>query len=272
MVSPIESDLEVGLPDSVIWLENVSVQYRVPRERITSIKEYAIRKIRGQIKHDNFSALREVSFGIRPGEVFGIIGRNGAGKSTLLRVIARVIQPTTGRVVVKGKVAPLLELGAGFHPELSGRENVFLNGTLLGHSHAKMVSVMDEIIDFAELWDFIDAPLRTYSSGMYVRLGFAVATAIRPDILIVDEVLAVGDEQFRIKCQKKIDEYKSAGTTILLVAHDSNLIAQFCHRAIWLDRGRIQMIGQSSEVIQQYRGAGQLSGIPALDAFSAGQA
>ena len=271
MVSPIESEQAVSLHDSAIWLENVSVQYRVPRERITSIKEYAIRKIRGQIKHDNFSALREVSFGIRPGEVFGIIGRNGAGKSTLLRVIARVIQPTTGRVVVRGKVAPLLELGAGFHPELSGRENVFLNGTLLGHSHAQMVKVMDEIIDFAELWDFIDAPLRTYSSGMYVRLGFAVATAIRPDILIIDEVLAVGDEQFKIKCQKKIDEYKAAGTTILLVAHDSNLITQFCQRAIWLDRGRIQLMGKSSEVIQQYRGMGQTPEPLNLDALSASQ-
>ncbi len=258
MVSPIESDLELksSLQDSAIWLENVSVQYRVPRERITSIKEYAIRKIRGQIKHDNFSALREISFGVKPGEVVGIIGRNGAGKSTLLRVISRVIQPTFGRVVVRGKIAPLLELGAGFHPELSGRENVFLNGTLLGHSHAKMVSVMDEIIDFSELWDFIDAPLRTYSSGMYVRLGFAVATAIRPDILIIDEVLAVGDEQFRVKCQKKIDEYKLAGTTILLVAHDSNLISEFCQRVIWLDRGRIRTNGLARDVIQEYKMAG----------------
>ncbi len=270
MVSPIESEV-VSLQDSVVWLENVTVQYRVPRERITTIKEYAIRKIQGKIKHDNFSALREINFGIKPGEVFGIVGRNGAGKSTLLRVIARVIQPTFGRVVVKGKVAPLLELGAGFHPELSGRENVFLNGTLLGHTHAQMLSVMDEIIDFAELWDFIDAPLRTYSSGMYARLGFAVATAIRPDILIIDEVLSVGDEQFRMKCQKKIDEYKTSGTTILLVAHDANLITQFCHRAAFLERGRIQIIGDANAVIQQYHGTGVRPEPPKLDAFTARQ-
>ncbi|HMY72645.1 MAG TPA: ABC transporter ATP-binding protein, partial [Blastocatellia bacterium] len=193
---------------AVIRLEQVTVEYRAPRERIRTIKEYAIRLLQGGVKHEEFQALRNVTFDVREGEVFGVIGHNGAGKSTLLKVISRVLKPTGGRVQVRGRVAPLLELGAGFHPELSGRENIFLNGTLLGFKRAEIEAMFDDIVDFADLWEFIDAPLRTYSTGMGMRLGFAVATAARPDVLIVDEVLAVGDEHFQDKCAARMAEFR----------------------------------------------------------------
>ncbi|MBI1761764.1 MAG: ATP-binding cassette domain-containing protein [Acidobacteria bacterium] len=236
----------------IIRLENVSVEYRAPSERITTFKEYAIRLLQRRVQQNQFKALRNVSLDINQGEVFGVIGNNGAGKSTLLKVISRVMKPTGGRVWVKGRVAPLLELGAGFHPELSGRENVFLNGTLLGYKHAEMKELFDSIVDFAELWDFIDAPLRTYSTGMAVRLGFAVATATRPDILIVDEVLSVGDERFQEKCAARMTEYRKGGTTILLVTHASAVIKKICDRAVWLDHGQIGLLGEVHEVVEAY--------------------
>jgi ABC-2 type transport system ATP-binding protein/lipopolysaccharide transport system ATP-binding protein len=178
-------------------MEHVSVQYRLPTERIGTFREYFIRLLQKKITIRTFNALDDVSFQVKKGEVFGFIGDNGAGKSTLLKVVARVLRPYKGRVVVRGKVAPLLELGAGFHPELTGRENIYLNGSLLGHSRKQMEEVYPEIVEFSELGDFIDAPIRTYSSGMYARLGFAVETAYQPEILIVDEILAVGDESFQ---------------------------------------------------------------------------
>ena len=180
-------------PQPIIQLENVSVSYRLPSERIGTFKEYAIRKLQRKIKINKFWALTDVTLQVNRGEVFGLIGNNGAGKSTMLKVISKVLKPTKGRVVVYGKIAPLLELGAGFHPELSGRENVFLNGALLGYSRSEMESVFDEIVEFSELEQFINSPVRTYSSGMFARLGFAVATAHMPEILILDEILSVGD-------------------------------------------------------------------------------
>ena len=186
--------------DDVVRMEHVSVQYRLPTERIGTFREYFIRLLQKKITIRTFNALDDVSFQVKKGEVFGFIGDNGAGKSTLLKVVARVLRPYKGRVVVRGKVAPLLELGAGFHPELTGRENIYLNGSLLGHSRKQMEEVYPEIVEFSELGDFIDTPIRTYSSGMYARLGFAVATAYQPEILIVDEILAVGDEAFQKKC------------------------------------------------------------------------
>lgn len=240
---------------TVIQLENVAVEYRAPRERIRSFKEYAIRLLQGRVEHAEFRALDDVSLEIRQGEVFGLVGHNGAGKSTLLKVVSRVLRPTRGRVVVTGHVAPLLELGAGFHPELSGRENVFLNGTLLGFSHAEMESLFEGIVEFAELQDFIDAPLRTYSTGMGVRLGFAVATASRPDILIVDEVLAVGDEVFQEKCAARIAEFRQSGTTVLLVTHDTRTVLGMCDRAAWLDHGKLAAIGAVDEVVEAYHRA-----------------
>lgn len=238
--------------EAVVRLEAVSVVYRAPSERIKTFKEYAIRLVKRQVEHREFHALNNVNLEVRRGEVFGLVGHNGAGKSTLLKVVSRVMKPTSGRVWVKGKIAPLLELGAGFHPELSGRENVFLNGTLLGYSRAEMSGLFDSIVEFSELGEFIDAPLRTYSTGMTVRLGFAVATATRPDILIVDEVLAVGDEQFQEKCTERIMDFRRAGTTILLVTHASKTVERLCDRAAWLDHGQLQAVGLPAEIIDQY--------------------
>ncbi|MBS1788733.1 MAG: ATP-binding cassette domain-containing protein [Acidobacteria bacterium] len=238
--------------ESVVRLEAVSVVYRAPSERIKTFKEYAIRLVKRQVEHREFRALDAVNLEVRRGEVFGLVGHNGAGKSTLLKIVSRVMKPTSGRVWVKGKIAPLLELGAGFHTELSGRENVFLNGTLLGYSRAEMEALFDGIVEFAELGDFIDAPLRTYSTGMTVRLGFAVATATRPDILIVDEVLAVGDEQFQEKCTERIMDFRREGTTILLVTHSSKSVERICDRAAWLDHGRLRAVGMPADIIDQY--------------------
>jgi ABC-2 type transport system ATP-binding protein/lipopolysaccharide transport system ATP-binding protein len=240
--------------EDVVRLENVSVEYRAPRERIRSFKEYAIRLLQGRVQHEEFKALNDVSLAVQRGEVFGVIGHNGAGKSTLLKVVSRVMRPTRGRVWVKGRIAPLLELGAGFHPELSGRENIFLNGTLLGYTRAEMEELFGWIVDFAELGDFIDAPLRTYSTGMGVRLGFAVATASRPDVLLIDEVLAVGDEQFQEKCAARMTEFRRSGTTILLVTHDTRQALGMCDRALWLDHGAVGAVGAVDEVIEAYHG------------------
>jgi len=239
--------------DEVIRLENVSVLYCVPHERINTFKEYAIRWIQGKIKNQTFWALKDINLAINKGEVFGLIGQNGAGKSTLLKLIARVLRPTKGRVWVKGYVAPLLELGAGFHPELTGRENVFLNGAMLGFSRQEMEDKFNQIVDFAELWDFIDSPLRTYSSGMWARLGFAVATDVNPTILIIDEILSVGDEAFQRKSLSRIQSFRKNGSTILLVSHNMDTIKSMCQRAAWLNHGRIEAIGEATEVIRAYR-------------------
>ncbi len=236
-----------------IILENVSVRYRLPSERIGTLKEYAIRLLQRRLKHREFWAIKDLDLNIQQGEVFGIVGDNGAGKSTLLKVISKVLRPTTGRVRIYGKIAPLLELGAGFHPELSGRENVFLNGALLGYSHDEMSQVFDEIVEFSELAEFIDAPIRTYSSGMYARLGFAVATAHQPEILIVDEILSVGDEAFQRKCTDRITGFRENGATVLMVSHNLDLIAGMCNRAAWLDHGKLIHIGNAEEVVAKYR-------------------
>jgi ABC-type polysaccharide/polyol phosphate transport system ATPase subunit len=242
---------------AAIKLEQVSVRYRVPHERIASFKEYAINTLlRRRLRYHDFFALREVSLEVGAGEIFGVVGRNGAGKSTLLKVVSRVIKPHQGRLWMRGRVAPLLELGAGFHPELSGRENVFLNGTLLGYTRAEVEKLFSEIVDFAEVHEFIDAPLRTYSSGMQARLGFAVATAQRPDILLVDEVLSVGDERFQEKCFARMDDFRRGGTTILLVSHSGEFVRAFCDRAVWLDHGQIRALGAADQVITSYQSLG----------------
>jgi len=237
----------------VIRLENVSVRYRVPQENYTTFKEYIIRLAQRKVQHHDFWALHEVSLSIRQGEVFGLVGRNGAGKSTLLKLVARVLRPTTGRVRVAGRVAPLLEIGAGFHPDLTGRENIYLNAAILGLTRAEVDALFPEIVEFSELGDFIEAPLRTYSSGMTARLGFSVATATCPDILIVDEILGVGDEAFQRKCYERINQFQRQGTTILFVSHDSRAVESMCTRAAWLDRGRLMGIGSASEVIARYQ-------------------
>ncbi len=244
---------QIETPAPIINLENVSVRYRLPSERIGTLKEYTIRLLQRRVRHRDFWAVHDLSLSINRGEVFGIVGDNGAGKSTLLKVISKVLRPTTGRVRIYGKIAPLLELGAGFHPELSGRENVFLNGALLGYSHEEMTAVFDEVVDFSELSEFIDAPIRTYSSGMYARLGFAVATAHQPEILIVDEILSVGDEAFQRKCTDRITGFRENGATVLMVSHNLGLISEMCDRAAWLDHGKLMKIGTAEEVIEMYR-------------------
>jgi ABC-type polysaccharide/polyol phosphate transport system ATPase subunit len=237
----------------VIRLEEVSVRYRVPHEQIRTFKEYAIRALQRRVTYDEFYALSNVSLEVYGGEVFGVIGRNGAGKSTLLRVVAQILRPTKGRIWRQGRVAPLLELGAGFHPELTGRENVYLNGALLGFTRAEMGKLFDGIVSFAEMENFIDAPLRNFSSGMSARLGFAVATAAKPDILIVDEVLSVGDEQFQLKCKERINSFRRNGATILLVSHNASLVQDLCDRVVWLEHGQVRAIGPAREVLPQYQ-------------------
>jgi ABC-2 type transport system ATP-binding protein len=238
--------------EPVIRIDGVSVRFRVPRERIKTFKEYAIRTLQRRVSHDDFWALKNVDLEVSPREVFGIVGRNGAGKSTLLRVVAGVFKPTRGRVRVRGRIAPLLELGAGFHSELTGRENVYLNGALLGYSKAEIHARFDEILEFSGIEEFIDAPLRTYSTGMVARLGFSVATAIRPDVLIVDEVLSVGDSPFQEKCRDRIEAFRRDGTCILLVAHSLPTITSMCDRAVWLAHGEVQAAGSAVSVAQQY--------------------
>lgn len=239
--------------ESIIRLEHVSVRYRLPEERIGTLKEYAIRMLQKRVRYNSFLALQDVTVSVKKGEIFGFVGRNGAGKSTLLKVISRVLVPTEGRVWIQGRVSPLLELGAGFHPELTGRENVFLNGTLLGHSRREIEDHLEEITEFAELGAFIDAPLRTYSSGMVARLGFAVATTWKPEILILDEVLSVGDEAFQLKCQKRMEGFRTDQVTSLLVTHNMQTVETLCTRVAWLDHGIIKAVGEPDEIIKAYR-------------------
>ena len=241
--------------DTAVRVENVSVRYAMPGERFSTFKEYAIRRLQGRVSRQALWAVRDVSFAVGRGEDYGLIGRNGAGKSTLLKVIARVLRPTSGRVRIEGKVAPLLEFGAGFHPELTGRENVFLNGALLGFTRRQMQEKFDRIVDFAELWAFIDAPLRTYSSGMAARLGFAVATDVDPEVLIVDEVLAVGDEAFQNKCEARMSGFRDRGATILLVSHNVRTVRGLCRRAVWLEQGNVKAEGPAEAIVEEYHQA-----------------
>jgi ABC-2 type transport system ATP-binding protein/lipopolysaccharide transport system ATP-binding protein len=238
--------------DVVISLEDVAVRYRVPREPVSGIKEYAIRLLQRRLAYEDFWALNGVSIQVHRGEVFGVIGSNGSGKSTLLKVIARVLYPTRGRVILRGRVAPLLELGAGFHQELTGLENIFLNSALLGRSRTEVEELLPEIIEFAEIGDFINSPIRTYSTGMVARLGFSVATCVRPDILLVDEVLSVGDARFARKCLERMYSYQLQGTTILIVSHSMSTIETFCERALWLQRGSTRSMGPVAQVIEDY--------------------
>lgn len=237
---------------TAVFLKDVSAAYSVPTERIRTIKEYLIKKARGKIKHKQFLALNNVNLNVQQGEIYGIIGRNGAGKSTLLKVISRVLIPTKGRVWVRGGVAPLLELGAGFHPELTGIENIYLNGTLLGHTRHEINEKLDEIMEFSEIGDFINAPIRAYSSGMIARLGFSVATAWEPEILILDEILSVGDEAFKEKSSHRMRSFLNGKTTVLLVTHSSEMIAELCTKAILLDQGKIVASGSGKDISAQY--------------------
>jgi len=253
-VSEKVNELRMSNQDVVINLDSVSVRYRVPEERFGTFIEYMIRRLQGRVNHRDFWALHDVDLKVMKGEVFGVVGRNGAGKSTMLKVISRVLRPTKGRVWIKGRLAPLLELGAAFHHELTGRENVFLNAALLGHTQKAVEERFEHIVEFADIGSFIDAPLRTYSTGMVARLGFAVATAWEPEILVLDEVLAVGDEAFQAKCHERIRYFRESGATVLLVSHNTQVIRTICQRAAWIDQGEIQAIGEPDDIVAQYKG------------------
>ncbi len=238
--------------EPVIQLDNVSVYYRTAQERIPSFKEYAIRWLKREIHYERFTALRNINLKVYPGEILGIIGPNGAGKSTLLKVVARVLHPSEGRVRIRGRVSPLLELGAGFDPELTGRENIYLNSAILGFSRKDIEQRFDRIVEFAGLQEFIDAPLRTYSTGMGARLGFSVATDVQPEILIVDEILGVGDANFQKKSFERIQSFQANGSTILLVTHSLERVRAMCSRVIWLEQGNLVMEGDAEQVVAQY--------------------
>ena len=236
----------------IIDVSNVSMRFRMERERTDTLKEYFLKLVKRTLRYTEFSALKGVSFQIMPGEAVAPIGANGSGKSTMLKIIAGVMEPTDGRVRVNGTIAPLIELGAGFDVDLTARENIFLNGALLGHNRTEMSKNFDEIIAFSELEEFVDVPVRSYSSGMVARLGFSIATQVRADILVVDEILSVGDYSFQQKCHKRMTEMLEAGTTLLFVSHDADQVKQLCQRAIWLDHGNIMQDGPSAPVCDAY--------------------
>ena len=238
--------------DSIITVDNVSMRFRMDKNKTTSLKEWVVTHLLGKQQYEEFSALRDVSFEVKRGEIVGIIGRNGAGKSTLLKVISGIFKPTSGKVVTAGRVAPMLELGSGFDMELSGHDNIFLNGAILGFSEEFLKSKYDEIVAFSELGEFIDMPLKTYSSGMLARLAFSVATMIEPEILIVDEILSVGDAAFQEKSRARMMELMSGGTTVLFVSHSMNQIREMCERVIWLEHGIIKKIGNANVVCDAY--------------------
>ena len=236
----------------IIKADAVSLCYRMSFDRIMSIKEYLVQMIRGKLKYQEFWALKDVSFEVNKGEVLGIVGNNGAGKSTLLKVISGILKPTEGSVRVLGNVVPMLELGSGFDFDLTGRENIFLNGAILGYSEQFLNEKYDEIAAFSELGQFIDVPLRNYSSGMVMRLAFSIATVVNPDILIVDEILAVGDATFQEKSKARMMELMTGGTTVLLVSHSLDQIREMCDRVLWLEHGQMKMIGAANAVCDAY--------------------
>ncbi|MBC7106771.1 MAG: ABC transporter ATP-binding protein [Firmicutes bacterium] len=225
-------------------------KFRIYHDRAYSLKERLIFPHRN--RHEDFWALKGVSLRVPRGATVGLIGRNGSGKSTLLKIVSRILYPTRGRVRVRGRVSTLLELGAGFHPDFTGRENIYLNASILGLTRREINGRLEKIIEFAELGEFIDNPVRNYSSGMYMRLGFAVAVHVDPDILLIDEVLAVGDLPFQEKCLKKIREFKERGTTIVFVTHVPRQVAELCDHAVWLDRGEVRLQGPAAEVARAY--------------------
>lgn len=238
--------------DIAVKVENISVKFNLSTEKIDSLKEFAIKAVKGEIKFDEFWALRDISFELKKGDRLGILGLNGSGKSTLLKVIANVYKPTEGTVYRKGSMVPLIELGAGFDPQYTGRENIFLYGSVLGLKKSFLQEKYDEIVAFSELERFIDVPIKNYSSGMRARLGFAIATSVKPDILILDEVLSVGDAKFRKKCEKKLAELLEQGVTVLFVSHSITQVSEICNKAMILDHGQMIAFGPTDKVAKYY--------------------
>ena len=248
-----------------IDINNVTIRFNLANQKVDNLKEYVIKMVKKELMFQEFLAVKNVSFQVRAGEAWGIIGRNGSGKSTLLKAVSGIIKPYRGSIRVNGSVAPLIELGAGFDSNMTARENIYLNGCVLGHTEKYMKEHFDEIVDFAELWDFLDSPIKNYSSGMKARLGFAVATMVRPEILIVDEILSVGDYQFRKKCEARMNEMLGGGTTLLYVSHSMEEVKRLCDHAVWMEKGEAVMIGEAGEVCEAYLadrkpGSGERSG------------
>ena len=239
--------------ETMIEVKNVSMVFNLATERVDTLKEYVLKLAKHQLMVQKFYALRDINLEIERGEAVALIGVNGSGKSTLLKVIAGVLHPTTGSVQVHGSIAPMIELGAGFDPELTARENIFLNGAVLGHGHKFMEAHFQSIVDFAELWDFVDVPVKNFSSGMVAILGFAIATEVSADVLVVDEILAVGDFRFQQKCKERISQMMENGTTLLFVSHNEEQVKELCKRAVWLRHGKLMADGNVSEVCELYQ-------------------
>lgn len=240
------------MKDYIIDAEHITVRFNKSSENVDNLKEYFIKLVKHQLMFQEFLALQDVTLKVKKGEAWGLVGVNGSGKSTLLKVISGILKPYKGTVQVFGEIAPLIELGAGFDGNLTARENIFLNGAVLGHSKKFMEEHFDAIVDFAEIRDFLDSPIKNYSSGMKARLGFAIATMVNPDILIVDEILSVGDFLFRQKCQTRIKELLSTGTTLLLVSHNIDTVKSMCDHALWLNKGKVSECGKATEVCDHY--------------------
>ena len=236
----------------VIQAEDVTMRFRMNSDRILSLKEFVTTALRGKLKYQEFTALDHVSFSVQKGETLGLIGRNGAGKSTMLKIISGILKPTSGTVTCQGNIVPMLELGSGFDMDLTGEENIFLNGAIMGYSEEFLREKYQEIVAFSELGEFINSPIRNYSSGMLMRLAFSIATVVDPEILIVDEILAVGDAAFQEKSKKRMMELMSGGTTVLFVSHNIDQIMEMCDQVVWLEHGQIKMIGTASDVCSHY--------------------
>lgn len=236
----------------MVDVDHVTIRFNLASQKIDNLKEYFIKFLKRELMFQEFFAVKDVSFQVQEGEAWGLIGSNGSGKSTMLKAISGIIKPYQGSITVNGSVAPLIELGAGFDAECTARENIYLNGCVLGHTRKFMEEHFDEIVDFAEIHTFLDSPIKNYSSGMKARLGFSIATMVKPDILIVDEILSVGDIKFRQKCEKRMKELLGGGTTLLYVSHSIDEVKRLCDHAIWIDHGEMRMIGSAEEVCDAY--------------------
>ena len=243
------------MKETMIEVKNIKMKFRMSDEPLNSLKEIFTKAVTGKLKFNEFLALDDVSFTVEKGETLGLIGTNGAGKSTTLKIISGILKPTEGQVKTYGNIVPMLELGAGFDLELTGKENIYLNGAILGYSKEYLESKYDEIVDFAEIREFIEMPIRNYSSGMMARLAFSIASVVEPEILIVDEILSVGDAKFQEKSFKRMQELMGGGATVLFVSHDINKIEEMCDRVIWLEKGKIKLYGDAKQVCEEYKKA-----------------
>ena len=244
--------IDVDEKKVMIDVDHVTIRFNLSNQKVDNLKEYFVKLLKRELMFQEFLAVKDVSFQVREGEAWALVGTNGSGKSTMLKAISRILKPYKGSISVNGTVAPLIELGAGFDPEMTARENIFLNGCVLGHTEKFMQEHFDDIVAFAEVEKFLDSPLKNFSSGMRARLGFAIATMVKPDILIVDEVLAVGDVKFRAKCEKRMKELLEGGTTLLYVSHNINEVKRLCTHAIWIDKGVERMKGDVKTVADAY--------------------